>query len=252
MINYNFIIVLICCILVILFLFKKEFFTNKKKPRFIFWTGGFDSTYCILEALFIDNDIVIPIYLSGIIDNYKKNSTRRKNNKQEINSINKIINKIKKDHPEKIKLLKPLIIIPDFKLSNNIKKYLLVLYKKKMVRRPICQYGFLAQVSISLNKPIEIAIEKEPKSSIMYKSIHKYVSGKHYNRKINKKFINKYNELNIYKNFRFTTLHLTKKNMLQIAKLNNFDKYLYLTWSCWYPIKGRPCGRCIMCQERII
>lgn len=254
MINYNIIIILICYILGILLIFKKEYYNNliQNNPRYIFWTGGFDSTYCILEAIFIDNNIVIPIYLSGIIDNTPSNSVRRKNNKEELMSIKNILNILKKNDPEKSKLLKPLIIIPNFNLSTKTKDSLQILYNKKMVRRPICQYGYLSQISLNLNKPIEIAIEKEPRSSIMYKSIHRFVTDSGKNRRIHKKYINKYKELDIYRNFRFTTLHLSKQNMLQIAKLNNFDKYLYLTWSCWYPKNGKPCGRCIMCKERII
>ena len=34
--------------------------------------------------------------------------------------------------------------------------------------------------------------------------------------------------------------------------LNNYDDILNLTWSCWYPKNGKPCGNCIMCKERII
>ena len=86
----------------------------------------------------------------------------------------------------------------------------------------------------------------------MYRAISDKVSGKGINRKINNKTLNTQSEFYIYKNFRFPTLSLTKKDMLKIAKKNGFDDILRLTWSCWYPINNRPCNRCVMCRERII
>ena len=35
-----------------------------------------------------------------------------------------------------------------------------------------------------------------------------------------------------------------------LLKSNKKHNILNLTWSCWYPRNGKPCGRCIMCRER--
>jgi len=43
-----------------------------------------------------------------------------------------------------------------------------------------------------------------------------------------------------------------KKEMLEEAEQKGFDDLLYYTWTCWYPIKGEPCGECHVCNERII
>ena len=90
---------------------------------------------------------------------------------------------------------------------------------------------------------IELAVEKEPHSSMMYNSVYDKVSGHGINCKIRPTVIKQNPELDIYKNFRFSTLHLSKKDMLNIAKNNHFDNILKLTWSCWYPINGKPCKR---------
>jgi 7-cyano-7-deazaguanine synthase in queuosine biosynthesis len=60
-----------------------------------------------------------------------------------------------------------------------------------------------------------------------------------------------------YKNHPFYYLkfpihNLTKKAMLSIAKKNNFDDILNMTWSCWFPVNNKSCGKCPMCLERII
>jgi len=38
--------------------------------------------------------------------------------------------------------------------------------------------------------------------------------------------------------------------MKQIAIENNFIDILRMTWSCWYPIDGKPCNKCSMCKHR--
>ncbi len=60
------------------------------------------------------------------------------------------------------------------------------------------------------------------------------------------------NSLNIFNKFVFSTIKLSKKDMLNIAKRGNYANILKLTWSCWYPKNNKPCGRCIMCHERIV
>ena len=261
-----YLVTLVLSLIIVVLLYKKlpenrinqsnqnslEAFFLKIPTSYIFWTGGFDSTFRILEALLIDKIKVVPIYISGIIDNDPSKSTRRKNNKQELQSLRKIIKTIYEIYPNFAKNLKPLIIIPEVKLSNHVINCMDILYKKKMVRRPVCQYGALAQVCLDMNRPIELAVEKEPQSSMMYSSIYNKVEGNKNNRKIKASVLQKQPELEIYKHFIFSTLHYSKKEMLAIAIKNGFDNILKMTWSCWYPQNGNPCGRCIMCHERPI
>lgn len=225
---------------------------DKYSTNYIFWTGGYDSTFRILEALLIDKAMVVPIYLSGIIDNKAKESTRRQNNKQELAALSKITKVIYNTYPDRAKFLKPLIVIPSVKIQQKVQNCMDILYRKRMVRRPVCQYGALAQVSLDMNHPIELAVEREPHSSMMYQSIYDKVKGHGVNCKIKESIIKKYPELEIYQNFRFSTLHLSKKDMLKIAVKHGFSNILNLTWSCWYPQNGKPCQRCIMCKERLI
>ena len=127
-----------------------------------------------------------------------------------------------------------------------------VLFNKGLVRRPVCQYAYLAQYSLNINRPIELAIEHEPKSSIMFRAVNKYLISDKFNTRINPIYFKKYPELFIYRNFRFPTIHLNKKQMLNDSISKGFNKFLNLTWSCWYPKNGKPCKMCIMCRERII
>ena len=37
------------------------------------------------------------------------------------------------------------------------------------------------------------------------------------------------------------------------SKKYNYDKFLYETWSCWYPLpNNKPCGKCALCKITIV
>ena len=44
----------------------------------------------------------------------------------------------------------------------------------------------------------------------------------------------------------------TKEDLLKTSKKYKFDHILKITWSCWFPVDGKPCKKCPMCRERII
>ena len=68
---------------------------------FIFFTGGYDSTYRLCEAAIIEKKTVVPIYINDPdIDNEKGKRVKRRNNAQETTSQKKIIDKIKAKFPE--------------------------------------------------------------------------------------------------------------------------------------------------------
>ena len=61
-----------------------------------------------------------------------------------------------------------------------------------------------------------------------------------------------YEDLGIFNVFSYPSRHLTREEMLNILKENGLDELLYYTWTCWEPVKGKPCNECKVCKERII
>ena len=216
---------------------------------YLFFTGGYDSTYRLCELLVNEKKRVQPIYISDPnIDNYKDRRIKRRNNRNEINAQEKIIDKIIKKFPEVRGNLLKTEVISKIDIDANTEKAMKILKQKNYVRRARCQYGAMAQYCKDSRRRIELCAE----------------IGGHFERNIRGKLLEneagmfildvKNNpELNIFKWFDLPIIKKDKQNMLDIAAKFGFDDILKNTWSCWYPKKnGKPCGKCIMCRERIV
>ena len=67
-----------------------------------------------------------------------------------------------------------------------------------------------------------------------------------------KKLPKEYSDVKVWENFTYPIRHLSKEDELDEAKKLGFDDLLYYTWTCWFPINGKPCNKCKPCKERII
>jgi len=223
--------------------------------RIIFWTGGFDSSYLILSALLIDGAEVQPVYVSDMIDNesYGK-KTRRFNTEYERRSMALIRAALESKHPLVAQRLRTTVDIVRVRVGQRVQRAMQTLFERKLTRRPVCQYGALAQIANYYNRPIELAIENAPKSTGMARSVrNRLVELGSLNCRVDPGLFDREPEFSVYRNFRYTIAHLQKHEMHAISVEHKFDDMLRLTWSCWYPRPdGSPCGRCIMCHGRII
>ncbi|MDP5182480.1 hypothetical protein QOZ88_07495 [Blastococcus sp. BMG 814] len=55
-------------------------------------------------------------------------------------------------------------------------------------------------------------------------------------------------ESELFRFWSFPVMHLTKEEMREIARSHGFLDLLVLRWSCFRPLDGRPCGRCRPCR----
>ena len=222
-----------------------------KKIKYIFWTGGYDSTFRLCQLLIRYKNQVQPIYITDkYIDNYKNNRTRRKNHSQELNSQRKIRNLLYSKFPYTKKLLKQTLILDNIKYDRDTEGSMIKLKHNKYVRRERCQYGAMAQITKDLNKNIEVCAE-------IGGHIHKHLNNKMICSKRNCSY-NNYRlqntrgepELKLFEKFIFPIIGYNKKDMYEEAIVYKYNHILEHTWSCWYPKNNKPCGRCIMCRER--
>lgn len=226
-----------------------------KDTTLLFWTGGFDSTFRLCQLVLMDRKPVQPIYILSTIDNNSSiDRFKRKSSKQELEAIKKITSILRTNYSVSNELLKDIILIDDrreidrgIEYDRTVKECMEQLYKQGRVRRPVCQYGAFSQISLSTDRTIEVAVEKDPHHSIMYNTIVLYLDSLH-RLDITKLIEPSDRCLSIFRLLSFPTIDLSKKEMLELSKENGFDNILKQTWTCWYPVNDRSCNRCAMCQ----
>jgi len=228
--------------------------TNNEEIHYLYWTGGYDSTFRLCEMLIDEGKIVQPIYVALVLDNdcqSEETCTKlwlRRNRKEEYAAMENVAIKIKEKFPHIAdRLLKTLIIdehIKDDTFNFNFEK---LFYSKNLwpKKRKTHQYLFLSKYAYYHKKPIDIGVLGIHEKSLLAKFLKKKLI------KTDDNFIIKIkNHPLTY--LRFPLFGRTKEDLLEKAQLNGYDDILKLTWSCWFPKDGKPCEKCPMCKERIV
>ena len=241
----------ICCIiLAILLLFYVLKLENNYNSRVntghhnIFWSGGYDSTFMLLKRVIIEKKCVNPIYLN--FQSVDGVSIRRQNVNFELSAMKKTIDELHRiGYGARVM---PLKIVTYIQLTPEVLSATTKLYQMGYLQRPISQYTHMIQYSLDKNIIIDEGAEKSYHST-SYKMVNKYL-----NKDMMLDLNQVYNTpLYVIRNLRFPIINLTKHDMLNIAKKYKFDYILRWTKSCWLPaVDGSPCGKCIMCKDRII
>lgn len=221
---------------------------------FVFWTGGFDSTFRVLQAVIDEGRMVQPFYLSGDIDNAPTKQVKRKNKYMELLAMQRVRKELCRTHPDACLRLLPTIIVEDIPIHSQTKRWMRTLAKQRIVRRPTCQYGSLGQFSRYMQVPMELGIVQDGHSNAgIYSGLKDKVRGRGCQCRITKSALVKHPEFRLFRSLRFPLMHIDKPEMWRIAETNGYGELMRLTWSCWYPTAdGKPCNKCLMCRERIL
>jgi len=222
--------------------------------HYLYWTGGYDSTFRLCEMLVDENKIVQPIYVALVLDNDCQSEETcsklwlRRNRNEEYAAMENVADKIKEKYPHlKERLLKTLIIdehIKDDTFNFNFEKnfYGNNLWPKK---RKTHQYLFLSKYATYHKKHIDIGVMGIHKKALLAKFLKKNL------KKIEDNFVITIKNHPLYY-VRFPLYGRSKEDLLEKAQVNGYADILQLTWSCWFPKDGKPCTKCPMCKERIV
>lgn len=209
------------------------------KHAYVFWTGGYDSTFLILKRLSLGY-YVQPVY---IIDRNVDGCRGRQNRAEEIRAQIAIRRAIHNRWPYR---LFPTIYVDALKIDRDIADACKKIHADGYFTRDMNQYGYMAQCTRALGTIIETGSEKGAESVLS-----KVVEGK-----LNSQWLLRADaqpaHLHVFDRVRFPLNQTTKEDMLAMARAGGYDDILHLTTSCWYPRNGKPCARCHMCRERII
>lgn len=218
---------------------------SEPKSVNLLWTSGLDSTFRLLELLFIQKKIVQPYY---ILDR------SRKSLEMEIRAMEKIREEIYKKDPNCKLLLKPNITKELSTIKDN--QTITETYKRVYSEFSIgAQNEWLAKFAEETQiDDLELSIESRvnfthPFNKVVIENLETEVEGSFYNYKLKKNPT--YEGLSLFKNFKFPLIKKTKVEMLRIAKENGFLDILNHTWFCHSPVKEKPCGICKPCRIAI-
>jgi 7-cyano-7-deazaguanine synthase len=208
----------------------------------IFWTGGFDSTYRILELS--RKDITVQPY-------YLVDSKYRRSLQYELDAISNIIDDIA-NHPETRFALKPLIkvIVSDLPPDREISEA----YKR--VKREIAlgiQYEWLARFATT-HRGIELCLEKEEGGHIFNYFNSKGTIEKITDREVSYLVFDRDKSdrdlYTIFGNYHIPLplREMTKLDLVGEYKKHGYEKTMLKTWFCHTPVNNEPCGVCNPCK----
>jgi 7-cyano-7-deazaguanine synthase in queuosine biosynthesis len=236
--NKLYIIAIACISIIVILLISHTTLIEPILPtnpniKYVFWTGGFDSTYLVCDLL-VQGYTVQPIYFNFNIDS--RNLQYEKHAQYQLKQ-------------QMIRLgghLLPTLQVSRFKLDPNVVQKMQRMTNEGWFSRPISQYTYMADYSLRSLVPIASGSECGA-NTILSKLVQHKLND---NNRLNDIYHN--DDVGIFRNIIFPIVHITKQQMLTNSRMYKFNDILHATVSCWYPKRGNPCGRCKMCQHRII
>lgn len=219
---------------------------TKKEVVNLFWTGGWDSTFRLLQLILMHKKLVQPYYL---ID------PTRRSVLHEIKAQREIKNKVCREYPYTKKLILPTIfhevgdIDSDEEIANaysNVRAIKKIDYQYSWLARYCKQFNIWDMELCEQNLGhLEVIPELRLFSSFLVPIRNSRAA------QIAEEFVGT-DIQTIFQYFQFPIRGYTRKDMEIEAKIWGWANYLYMTWSCHNPVLGRyPCGTCSPCELTI-
>lgn len=228
---------------------------NENDIHYLFWTGGYDSTFRLCQLLLVEDKPVRPIYLMcGDVDDSDNwlAMISRKNVSTEIKTMKDIRTELLKNNSHLANKFLPTFYVVSIKKNlETTAKFKRLHRNLHYFSRNISQYERMARFSKEFSFPIEVGLENC--GTGLDEATKGNRVGKGSSCQLIANLPLRYQDLDIFRNFRFPICHLTKEEMKDISLRYNFYYLLVMTFSCWYPDKdGNACKKCQMCKKRII
>lgn len=205
----------------------------ENKPVNIFWTGGWDSTFRVLQLLIEEKRKVQPHFVVRAQASVGK----------EITTMIDIRRELFRNYPETRDLLLPTIYtdIAGVSEDDDIIKTVEELGKKSSFAK---QYSFCSRYCKQNNiSDMELCIKK---GGAILQRIEPFLDGFEWKESSCIDDVEKdYHK--IFRYMRFPLKNLTKLDTKEIAEDRGWLNLLEMTWFCATPYKGKPCGFCGPC-----
>ncbi len=202
----------------------------------ILWTGGWDSTFRVLYAAWVEGKRVEPHY---IID------TGRRSTLCELRAISRIKDSLRTRNKEAYDRIGSLQITSGHEIPKD--EGISDLWNQLKQRMDLArQYDWLARYAKARNlTALEIGVEKHDRDDGVYPFLKENVErtplGAY---KIKQDAAD---DAELFARFEFPLLNYSKTQMRDVAKRLGFLEILEKSWFCHEPINDRPCGMCHPC-----
>ena len=209
----------------------------------LLWTGGWDSTYRLLDALLVRGRSVRPYYLTD---------PGRPSTTYERTAMDRIAAALAGKNSDAAARLAPPVVtsvadlLPDADITAR--------FERLRARSHLGgQYDWLARFALQHGlDDLELSIHRDDRAA---EFLQRHVvregaeTGDPYHRL---RVPPADDDLRIFERFRFPLFDLTKRDMERGARRAGFIDLMELTWFCHVPTPdGRPCGRCNPCRYTI-
>jgi len=219
--------------------------TDSRQITKLLWTGGWDSTFRLLQLLLSEKKIVQPYYLK--FPSEKTDIAElpvRKSTEKELRVMQAIRNRLIENYSHTKELLLPLkifdasVVVPDKKIVKSFSKIVQSKYIGK-------QYVWLASFAKQYHlKNLEMGIEAEGNTKQV---IEPFIKRKGKTYLVNDRYSSRPEHI-LFNYFSFPILEYSKRDMAEISEKENWTELMKMTWFCHRPYFGKfPCGSCNPC-----
>ncbi len=209
----------------------------------IFWTGGLDSTYRVVE-LSRNECVIQPHYII----------TSRRTVENELQAISEITALLNSDKRTIAKLL-PVETFPKTELEvyPDIQSAWDLLHELKDFKSQ--QYPLLTRYARQKKLKLEMGIQFSENGSVVKVIDQSYLIDCPDNDDVlmidPEKGSQEWASFTLFQDFLFpkSLYHKTKAEEIEELKNQGYDKVLKKVWTCFNPVLGMPCGHCFACES---
>lgn len=200
----------------------------------VLWTGGWDSTFRLLQLLLVEKRSVQPIY---VLDPVRYSMNR------ELDTITTISGVARERLDPGVTLYPTKILLKsDFPEVQELKERYISMRNRFHVAK---QYYWLALIAENQQwTSVELCMERFPAPSDLQYAIFNDIEGE--NPTLNDSW-----EAELFKYWYFPLITTRKTEMKTFAEKHGFIDILQKRWFCLRPVRGKCCGICRPCKMAI-
>lgn len=209
----------------------------------LLWTGGWDSTYRLLELLLVHRVAVEPHYLRD---------PTRASTPIELATMARIADRVRAAYPHACALLRPMRITSVARVAEDaeIDQALREVREHTFIGS---QYAWLpAYCKHSGIEDMELGVHVDDKVQAIVRPFAEPFDhpGGYRSMRVDARHAATA-EYRLFRYFSFPLFHIDKVGIDREASARGWDALMDMTWFCHSPVRGRPCGTCPPCVYTI-